>query len=43
MEEKCSIGTILNLNCNVRGNRNNFKVAVKDLSLLEYQLLNIRI
>ena len=42
MEEKCSIGTILNLNCNVRGNRNNFKVAVKDLSLLEYQLLNIR-
>ena len=42
MEEKCSIGTILNSNCNVRGNWKNFKGAVKDLSLLEYKLLNIR-
>ena len=42
MEEKCSIGTIINSNCNVRGNKKNFKVAVKDLSLLEYKLLNIR-
>ena len=42
MEEKCSIGTILNLNCNVRENRKNFKIDVEDLSLLEYKLLKIR-
>ena len=41
MEEKCSIGTILSLNCNVRENRKNFKIDVEDLSLLEYKLLKI--
>ena len=41
MEEKCSIGTILNLNCNICGNRKNFKIDVEDLSLLEYWLLKI--
>ena len=42
MEEKCSIGTILNLNCNVCENRKDFKIDVEDLSLLEYRLLKIR-
>ena len=42
MGEKCSIGTILNLNCNVRENRKNFKIDVEDLSLLEYELWKIR-
>ena len=42
MEEKCSIGIILNLNCNVRENRKNFKIDVEDLSLLQYELLKIR-
>ena len=42
MEQKCSIGTILNLNCNVRKNRKNFQIDVEDLSLLEYKLLKIR-
>ena len=42
MEEKCSIGTILNLNCNICENRKNFKIDVEDLSLLEYWLLKIR-
>ena len=42
MEEKCSIGTILNLNCNVRENRKNLKIDVEDLFLLEYELLKIR-
>ena len=41
MEEKCSDGTILNLNCNVRENRKNFKTYVGDLSLLECELLKI--
>ena len=36
MEEKCSIGTILRLNGNVRENRKNSKIDVEDLSLLEY-------
>ena len=43
MEEKCSIGTILVLNCNVCENRKNFKIDVEDLSLLEFELLKIRI
>ena len=42
MEEKYSIGTILNLNRNVRENRKDFKIDVEDLSLLEYELLKIR-
>ena len=42
MEKKCSIGTILNLNCNVCENRKNFKIDVEDLFLLEYELLKIR-
>ena len=42
MEEKCSISTMLNLNCNVRENRKNFKIDVDDLSLLEYELLKVR-
>ena len=42
MEEKCSIGTTLNLNRNVRENRKDFKIDVEDLSLLEYELLKIR-
>ena len=42
MEDKCSIGTILNLNRNVRENRKDFKIDVEDLSLLEYELLKIR-
>ena len=42
MEEKCSIGTILILNCNVRENRKNFKIEAEDLSLLEYKLLKMR-
>ena len=42
MEEKCSIGTILILNCNVRANRKNFKIEAEDLSLLEYELLKMR-
>ena len=42
MGEKCSIGTILNLNCNVCENRKNFKIDVEDLSLLEYELWKIR-
>ena len=42
MEDKCSIGTVFNLNCNVRENRKNFKIDVEDLSLLEYELLKIR-
>ena len=37
-----TIGTILNLNCHVCENRTNFKIDVKDLSLLEYELLKIR-
>ena len=41
MEEKCSIGIILNLNCNIRKNRKNFKIDVEDLSLLECELLKI--
>ena len=42
MEGKCSIGTILNLNCNVCENRKDFKIDVEDLSLLEYESLKIR-
>ena len=42
MEEKCSIGTILILNCNVCENRKNFKIEAEDLSLLEYELLKMR-
>ena len=42
MEEKCSIGTILNLNCNIQENRKNIKIDAEDLSLLEYELLKIR-
>ena len=42
MEEKWSIGTILNLNCNVRENRKDFNIDVEDLSSLEYELLKIR-
>ena len=42
MDENCSIGTILNLNCNVCENRKNFKIYVEDLSLLECELLKIR-
>ena len=41
MEEKCSIGIILNLNCNIRKNRKNLKIDVEDLSLLECELLKI--
>ena len=36
MEEKFSIGTILNLNCNVCENRKNFEIDNEDLSLLAY-------
>ena len=32
MEEKCSIYTILNLNCNNCENRKNFKINVEGLS-----------
>ena len=42
MEEKCSIGTILNLNYDVCENRKDFKIDVEDLSLLECELLKIR-
>ena len=42
MEQKCSIGTILNLYWNIYENRKNFKIDVEDLSLLEYKLLKIR-
>ena len=42
MEGKCSIGTILNLNCNICENRKDFKIDVEDLSLLEYESLKIR-
>ena len=42
MEEKFSIGRILNLHCNVRENRKSFKIDVEDLALLEYELLKIR-
>ena len=42
MEQKCSIGTILNLHWNIYENRKNFKIDVEDLSLLEYKLLKIR-
>ena len=40
MEEKCSIGRILNLHCNVCENRKNFKIDVEDLALLEYEIKN---
>ena len=40
MEEKSSIATILNLNCNIHENRKNFKID--DLPLLEYKLLKTR-
>ena len=42
MEEKCSIGTVLNSNCNIRENRKNSKINVEDLSLSDYELLKIR-
>ena len=42
MEEKCSIGTILNLNCTICENRKNLKIDVDDLPLLEYKSLKIR-
>ena len=41
MEEKCSIGIILNSNCNIRKNRKNLTIDVEDLSLLECELLKI--
>ena len=40
MEEKSSIGAILNLNCIICEKRKNFKIDY--LSLLEYKLLKIR-
>ena len=41
MEQKCSIGTIPNFNCNIRENRKNCKIDVEELSLLGYELLKI--
>ena len=42
MEEKCSFGSILDLNCTVRQGRKNFIIDIDDLTLWESELLKIR-
>ena len=41
MEKKFSIGTILNLNCNVRENRKNFKIDVEGMKVI--QVIKVRL